>query len=443
MTERGMRWMVLAVILAGAVLSVLAAKALFSDGPYALLNIVTRQGYWQNDRARAFAHIIGQTPPVFAMKLGERNVIPLIYLYSLGLVAPPVALWMASLVMHFKSVLFWVLLLGFSVTHLTSGFCSLGEYNMAYALAAFCFAITLRPSLGAPSAIALVLAGLALTRCYEAMVFIGPVLAFTAALRLRIRWGLAGLPERLALATSIVLYGVAVAIAARSILNPRDPGNLSNALATSWILQSRHLLYVTLMIGLSIAIPALPRGWRVAAVAAALVASIVYVTGTSFWNPALMSYASRTVSGVLLCVAFMIGLLGVRRDRRARHHGGSPWIAALSTMLFLALSVPAAVQTVKYGAWLKRYEAIAVAQSAWIPIDQTDAGDEGGYCHGFAWSWTNPSLSIVLRADNSGGLLNESNHTGWQPFDPRQAPANPLAAFQRQGSLFGFELRDR
>jgi len=82
-----------------------------------------------------------------------------------------------------------------------------------------------------------------------------------------------------------------------------------------------------------------------------------------------------------------------------------------------------------------------VAQSEWVPIDRTDAMDEGGYCAGFAWAWTNPCQSMVLRADNSGGLLNASTHTGWQPFDPRQATSNPLASFRREGALFGFGVQ--
>ena len=440
--DRSVKWVILAAIGASALLSVLAAKALFSDGSYAMLKVMMQQGYWHYDRARAFAHIIGQTPPVVAMKLGERNVIPLIYLYSAGLVVPPAFLWIASLAMHLRSALFWVLLLGFSVTHLTSGFCSLGEYNMAYAFAALCVALMVRPSMGLVPAAALLAAAVALTRCYEAMVFIGPVLAAVAGIRMRHGWASARLPERLALVGSLLLYAAGIAIAARSILSPRDPGNLSNALATSWILQSRHLLYVMLMLTLAVAAPALPRALKVVALVAGAVASVAYATQTSFWNPAIMSYASRTVSGVLLCVVFGVALLV---HRRAASACGPPFpgMPALSAMLFFALSVPALVQTVKYGSWLKRYESTALAQTAWVPIDRTDAQDEGGYCSGFAWAWTNPSLSIVLRADNSGGLLNESTHDGWQPFDPRQATGNPLAAFRREGELFSFGVRDR
>lgn len=436
-----MRWIVLAAVIALAALSVLAAKVLFSDGPYALLSIMTRQGYWHYDKARAFAHIIAQTPPVLAMKLGERNVIPLIYLYSAGLVVPPMLLWVASLAMHFRSALFWVLVLGFSVTHLTAGFCSLGEYNMAYAFAALCFALMLKPSMGVPSAVALVASAVGLTRCYEATVFIGPCLAAVAVIRMRRRWPSAALPERLALLGAVLMFAVGAAIAARSIVSPRDAGNLSNALATSWILESRHLVYVMLMITLAVAAPALPRALKVVALVAGAVASVAYATQTSFWNPAIMSYASRTVSGVLLCVVFSIGVLGCRSGADGPR-SSSRWLAALSAMLFVALSVPAFVQTFKYGVWLKRYESIAVAQSDWVPIDRTDAMDEGGYCAGFAWAWTNPSQSMVLRADNSGGLLNASTHTGWQPFDPRQAASNPLAAFRREGELFGFGVQD-
>lgn len=79
-----------------------------------------------------------------------------------------------------------------------------------------------------------------------------------------------------------------------------------------------------------------------------------------------------------------------------------------------------------------------MAQSDWAPIDWTDAMNEGGNCAGFAWARTNPCQSMVHRADTSGGLLSETMCADWQPFDPRQATSNALAAFRLEGTLFRF-----
>ena len=39
---------------------------------------------------------------------------------------------------------------------------------------------------------------------------------------------------------------------------------------------------------------------------------------------------------------------------------------------------------------------------------------------GYIWSWTNPSLSLVLRQDESKAIvLNRRNFRGWQPFNPK------------------------
>jgi len=443
---------VILAIAALAVLSVLAGKLLFSDGPYHAFKVMARQDYWLYDRARAVAHAISQTPPVVAMKLGERNVIALVYLHTIGLIVPPAILWMSALALHLRSPLFWVLLLGFSVTHLTSGFCSLGEYNMAYAFAALCVAVMLRPTMGWLAAGALLASALALTRCFEATVFLGPVLAVVAIARLVIRGRAAGWGERIALTLSVPLFAAGAAIAARSILHPRDPGNLSNALSISWMLESGHVAYVLLMLGMVIASRNSPPRWQRTALVAGLLSSMAFVMLPSLWSSAIMSYSSRTLSGALMCVVIVLAVAEARHTSSVtgvRREGGWPEGGAarfralpiLSAMLFVALLVPAFVQTWKFGVWLKRYETIALAQSSWVPIDETGAGDEGGYCSGFAWAWTNPSLSIVLRADSSGGLLNRSDHTGWQPFDPRTLPANPLSSFTREGELLDFGSR--
>lgn len=430
------RSLALAAILALAALSVIAAKALLADGSYAMLGILKAQGYWDFDRARAHAMVLTQTPAVLAIKAGARDVVALIYAFSLGLVGVPALLWLAALAMQWRSCLFWTLLMGFCVTHLTSGFCSIGEYNTAYALTAFCASAMVRPVMGVFASAALTLAALALTRSYESTAYLGPLLAAIAAERLWRRGREARHAERAALIVSLALFVAGAAIAARSIMHPRDPGNLAHASTFSWVLTNGHVILMALVGSIYLTADACPPRARMATAAIGLTASVAYVALPGLWNSAEMSYASRTVSGLMLFVLLAVEWLRFRRDCGAGPSCSARAMLALS--LFAAATVPAFVHTYRFGAWLRSYEKIALASTGWVAIDETAAGRDGGYLAGYHWGWTSPSLSIVLRADAEGGLLNSPSYTGWDPFDPRTLDGNPVRAYRRGRGLHGF-----
>lgn len=435
--ERHARWVVVLTVGALAALSVLAAKAMLADGSYAMLGILQRGGYLDFDRARAFAMQIVQTPAVLAIKAGERDVITLIYLFSLGLVGIPALLWIAALMMQWRSNLFWMLVAAFCATHLTSGFCSIGEYNLAYALTALCFAIMLRPALGPVNAISLVLAAFALVRAYESTAYLGPLLAVIAADRLRRGFRSMHRVEIAALATGSVLFAAGTAVAIWSILHPRDPGNLAHASKLSWALTNVHVIYTVLMIGSCVAASSFGPRARFALVSVALTASVAYIVFPSVWNTAEMTYTSRTVSGLMLLAVLAASWWLHRRASGNETTRPTP-LSAIAMMLFVALAIPVFVHTWRFGAWLKSYERVAVARTDWIPIDSVAVGQDGGYLAGYQWGWTSPSLSIVLRANHDGGLLNSPSYRGWDPFDPRTLGQNPLRGYRRDGELIRF-----
>ena len=435
--ERSARWFVVLAIVALAALSVIAAKALLADGPYYMLGILENDRYLDFDRARSFAMIITQTPVVVAIRMGERDVITLIYLFSLGLIGIPALLWTVALAIQWRSSVFWILAIGFCVTQLTSGFCSISEYNLAYALTAFCFSVMLRPSLGLAAGFALVLAACVLMRAYESTAYLGPLLAVIAGDRIRNCMGRASRAEIGSLAIALVLFAAGAAIAAWSITHPRDPANLANAADMSWLRSSWQLAFTALVVAICVCVGSCPPRARAVLAAIAIAASVAYAITPAMWSSAEMNYRSRTVSGLMLFAILAVAWWR-HRSQRAVHAAPESAMPALALMLFAALSVPAFVNTWRFGAWLKSFERVALARTDWIPIDQTPAGREGGYLASYPWGWTSPSLSIVLRANSDGGLLNSPAYSGWDPFDPRKLPANPLRAYTRDGELFSF-----
>jgi hypothetical protein len=125
-----------------------------------------------------------------------------------------------------------------------------------------------------------------------------------------------------------------------------------------------------------------------------------------------MSYASRTVSGLMLFALLAVESFRVRRG--CAMPSGSVARTGLAMVLFLAVAVPAFVHTYRFGAWIRSCEEIAVESTGWVPIDETDAGRDGGYLTRYHW--------------------------GWDPFDPRTLGENPVGNYRRSRGLGNFWL---
>ena len=63
---------------------------------------------------------------------------------SLGLIAIPLGFWISALLIQTKTCFFWLFVAAFSVSYLSSGFFAIGEFNIAYAMVAFCASILLK-----------------------------------------------------------------------------------------------------------------------------------------------------------------------------------------------------------------------------------------------------------------------------------------------------------
>ena len=251
--------LIISLMILLAALGVYAAKGLYADGSYFLLKILSYKTYWDFDWSRAFVQIITQTPVVLGIKFGITDIIKLIYLHSFGLIGIPIIVWIIALAQHIKSKYFWTLLIAFSATYLTSGFFAIGEYNLTYALAAYCFAVLLKNKFNSFDSILFVLAAFALLRSYEAMIFMGPFLFAFTVYRLLEANSHRCAREKLVLFSSLFLFGASIIIAAYSILYPRDPASLARAGNILHIVKSGHYIYLIMMIGIYFYIHVVPQ----------------------------------------------------------------------------------------------------------------------------------------------------------------------------------------
>src|SRR5262249_41929381 len=106
---------------------VYAARGLYADGSHSLFSILTSNDYFADfDKPRLYGLIITQTPVVLAIKLGVKDLNFLIRLHSLGLVAIQLGFWISALLLQIKKTFFWLFVLAFAVSYLSSGFFAIG-----------------------------------------------------------------------------------------------------------------------------------------------------------------------------------------------------------------------------------------------------------------------------------------------------------------------------
>lgn len=434
---RAAEWLVFVTVAATGVLGVFVARGLYGDGSLFLLNILRNEGFWDYDPARSFAQFVTQSPVVLAVRLGVRDLDTLVHVHSFGLVALPVLAWLVAFLLAFRTPLFWFTTLAFSVSYLTTGFFAIGEFNLTYALSTLCCVLLLRAESGTGAAIALVLCAFALTRAYEAMVFLGPLLFALSIRRLLDDETRKSPPRVVAVAAASFLFSGASALAAWSILNPRDPGNLAGATNFAQVIGSAHFGFMVLMLLVYGVLYFVHRPILRAFLALlAVAASIAYLANADLWPAPQAHYTFRSVSGLLLFSVLLLAVIAplLRGRDRTRWRPFSPLplsCAVVAFALFVGMSIPVLVTTFRFGEWIRDFESAAVAAKRWIPIDETPVYRGGGLYDGFSWPWANPALSLILRGNHDAGLLNHSGYEGWQPFEPERMSGNPLGNYGR------------
>lgn len=435
--------LVLFCVLLIAALGIYAARGLYADGSFFLYNILLQKNYWDFDKPRAFVQIITQTPVVIGIKFGIKNITELIYLHSLGLVGIPVIIWVFALIQHLQSRHFWTLLVAFSATYLSSGFFAIGEYNLTYALAAYCFSILLKDKLTYSDSVLVVAAAISLTRSYEAMIFLGPTLFLFTARRLINQESNQIIFEKLISLVLGFLFSSATAISAWSVLYPRDPANLAGAGNIFHIVKSGYFIFLILMISIYFLIQITTKKTIATLVLVAAASTVYFIAEPKIWNSPSMNYGFRSISGLILCSIF---LAVFARELIKKHESNKISSAENSAqaeklvalLLFLSLSFASATYSFEFSRWIKNFETEARKASSWTHIDEVMPAD--GCYSDFSWAWTNPSLSIILRGNSAGGILNGKSYSGWQPFKPEEIQENPIRYFSNKKELYIINL---
>ena len=372
---------------------------------------------------------------MLAIKLGVRDLNDLIRWQGMGFIGVPLGLWLIAMLLQLRTYFFWFFLLGFSVAYLRSGFFAAGEYNLANALLVVSFSLLMCKSLRLTHAIALILCAFVLLRTYESTILFSLFLLVVVTSRLYLQSN-DRYSVKLSLAISAGLYFFGLIIALYSMLFQREY-SLTSTTNTKAFLEW-PLLYLEVLCGLfCLAWFNLRKPVATVAYLVAIGVSILYFLYVIRWDRtnlsfAFLSYAYRPHSALmlvsLLFVAWGIQLLN-RTSIVTKKNIGLLCIVATCSLSTLGAQV--LFHTNGYYQWLKRFESEALRVTQTVHIDHTIINPSNNWIGGYNWPWSNAMLSILLRGNAVGIILNPSNYSGWENIDPGAVDFYPLSRYQK------------
>ncbi|CAN1568589.1 hypothetical protein MCERE10_03861 [Burkholderiaceae bacterium] len=455
--DRGLKVLALTAIFLIAMTGVYAARGLYSDGSFWLVEMLPRGGFYIFDPHRAYVQVLVQAPVAFAIWLGSLDLNLLIRLHSFGFVGVPIIFWLGALMLQFRTKLFWFFLMAFTVSYLRSNFFAAGEFSTAYGLTAFCVAVLLKEKVSLLNAVLMFFSAIALTHSYEATIFLGVFLAAIAVVRL-VKVPDDRLAVRIVLYALIAIFLLSIYVGARSTFFQRsyDGKGAANLSALTEI----HLLYLMVMPFL-VALLCTNFGQRIKKLLMAVFLSFsgLYLLYAFRWDHTNISFGYFSYAYRALCCFLLIGVLTLAAflrfwpnvfNAKSLPSSASSYLAVGAMVFFMPMAWLMLYHTHGYYKWAQRFEQEAVALKFHTPIDKTSINTNHGWTHGYNWMWGNPSTSILLRGNAEAMVLNNSQHKGPEPGSyenvkggdvplPMDRPildAYPLKPFEKKGSLF-------
>jgi hypothetical protein len=162
-----------------AAYATVTCRGLFWDGSSFLVNILDHGRFHDFYVARAHVDWVTQVPVLLLSELGVRDTRLLAMAYSAALFGLPTALYHLALArVRHDAVLLAIVIAAVVVVYLPTSFFIIGEYNATFAAVTAGMAVTLtaRENRLGDAALLCVL-GVFCVRSYEAMVYLGPLLA--------------------------------------------------------------------------------------------------------------------------------------------------------------------------------------------------------------------------------------------------------------------------
>ena len=412
-------------------------RGLFWDGSSFLVNILDLGWYHDFYAARAHVDWVTETPVLLLSQLGVRDTRLLAMVYTATLFGVPTALYHLALArVRGDAVLLGIVIAAITAVYLPTCFFIVGEYNATFAAAAAAMAVTLTASerrLG--DAVLLCLLGVFCVRSYEAMVYLGPLLA-AAIVWSMCKGGLRPGPFPVLLLGGIaaLAFLAAAFVSAATIAEYWTHPHFVKVRSMSFDF-FQNLQFAIPLIGLAVcAVIGLVRpAWLqgrgplavLAVVAAALVLSPWYrlLDDHAILYPP-SHYLARQAAGVLLMLLLGCMWVHVAWQRQPpavlatlRLPAVSRRLVAAMTGLVLAAAVPDVALTGLWTDYLGRIRALVDSREGIIRAGGLPLLDWPDKL--FAQDWTLPAMSaVVSRTPGRAFVRADNDYLSNPPFDP-------------------------
>lgn len=442
MTAAAYRGVVL-LLWALAVYSAISCRGLFWDGASFLVNIIDGGGFHDFYTARAHVDWVTQTPVIVAAWLGVRDLHVLSIVYSIGLFALPVGLYHLALArVRHDPVKLAIVIVIIAAVYLPTSFFIVGEYNAAFAAVTASMAIALT-DWRRGDAVLLCILGLLCLRSYEALIYLGPLVAAC------ILWSMRGVRDpgtRLLLAVAALAFVGAAVVSGVTIFDYWSHPHFAKVRSMSlqfW----QNLQFTIPLAGIVICAlfglfrPDSLRGWlpiavvAITSVALALTPWYRLLSDYSILYPP-SQYLARQAAGLLLA-ALLVGLWLHAAWRSntprvlavLREPGVARRLVASTLVLFVAATIPDLALTHLWTGYLDRIAVVVDRGDGAIPTRTLPLAQWPDKL--FTQDWSLPALSaVVSHTPGRAYIIADKDYLSNPPFDPACGTLPRLAGYQ-------------
>jgi len=410
----------------------LAGRALFWDGASFLVNLLDHAHFHDFYAARAHVDWVTQIPVLLLAKLGVRDTKLLTMVYSAALFGLPTAFYHIALMrVRRDPVLLTAVLAIVAAVYLPTSFFIVGEYNVAFACIAAAMSIVLTTGDRSRGDAALLLAfGLLCLRSYEAMIYLGPLVAAA------ILWSMRRCDDaatRTLRGLAAIAFAGGALISAITIVDYWDHPHFMKVRSTSVDFWQNMQFSIPLAGFLICAVAGIRRpAWLQGRGPMVVMGVIALLLALSPWwrivhGPSILyppsHYVARQAAGMLLA-ALLIGMwvqvarsnppaifVVVRRPEVARR-----MMLALAA-LTVAASVPDIALTRLWAGYIERLRIVVDGANGLVRAETLPLHDWPNKL--FFQDWSYPALSaVVSRSPGRSYVVSDQDYLSNPPFEP-------------------------
>ena len=412
------------------------SRGLFVDGSAFLVQIARREWFFDFYLPRLYAMVLGQIPVITGLWLGITDLHQLARLLSIGLFALPTAIYHLALVRaRHDAVLLAAVIAAIAVVFMTTSFFIVGEYNTAYAIAiAVAVRLATAQRLTVIDGLFLAVVGSVAVRTYEAMLYLGPLLAAMVGWRI---WRVAERP-RLAVALHVlamIAFVAGMVVAIGSLTRPYSVEHLDETIETASNFWQNVQFDLALAAALVVVLWALVRprdlagsrlyGWAAVALALLALSPLLALTDGLVRPLAKSQYVARSGAGLVIAavVVFVwayssslrerlsaLAVLAHKPEARTRFVGFAlvMLLAVLPSDIYLTYNWTHYLDTMRET--VRGREGVIVFEDSPLSKHPFDLLVE---------AWILPSQSLALRAKRGDAIIAPPrDFKRWQPFPP-------------------------